>query len=187
MRITDDDCRRLAMSIMSAGQDAERMLSRSCRALASEATPTGFPSRASGCDSEGGPASVLDDEGRPMPSLSDPTGEAAISDHSRAAADLAELQAAIGWLDHNLGRFVALMRRYGDPGMPAEPPENGGCPMCALHAGVFVPGLQRRKGLCRWHSDHAHASRDETVAYHRYGKRPRKPIDPKRTGGKTNE
>ena len=75
-------------NIQNAGQDLELLLHRAHSNLRSEASATGYPTSTGG--NEGGPATVLDDQGDPMPALSDPTGEAAINTNWRANRDLAD-------------------------------------------------------------------------------------------------
>ncbi len=169
MMLREADCRRLGLSLQNAGQDAERLLCRAMSNLRSEASTAGFSSRASGTPSDGGQATVVDEDGIPMPALSDPTGEAAIRPSGRAGEDMAELVSMVRWVEQNAGRMVGLLHRYGNPELPADGVGDGECRLCRLHADVGEK--VHRAGLCRWHYDRPRsekwgrqATRAETIA-----------------------
>lgn len=105
----------------------------------------------------GGPASVLDDQGVPMPAVSDPTGETVVR-NAAAAARVDELD---GHLRTALDAMTAahaiveqaLAPHRARPAAPAnEGPAHGACRSCWRADGYYEP-VSHYRHYCRWCGD----------------------------------
>lgn len=113
----------------------------------------GYPTSSLG--GGGGPSSILDDDGTPMPPLNDPVGELAIARVRRGEGDPVR-QAVTDMVSLAQLALVALRRADGARSRalpPLEAPEEPKVAGCVVHLryGLFAP--QRARERCRWCND----------------------------------
>lgn len=107
----------------------------------------GWPSSRRG---EGGPSSVLDDEGVPMPPVADPTGEAAVS-QSPAERAMETVTRHVLTAHEELRRARKAVGEYYGAGREDAKPQ---APGCSNHARFGLFAIVFRGGRCRFCYDH---------------------------------